>query len=67
MSYLRIVGLDHSVIPEEVARAEWDAWDDALRSGEREGAFILWRLDAHGWRTIPTIYKLIPEEIANAA
>jgi hypothetical protein len=50
VNYLRILGLDRSIVPAVIARAEWDAWTESLRSGEREGAFILWRLDAAGRR-----------------
>jgi len=58
--YRVTIGLDTDTIDDSHARLLWDLADDEMRSGSREGAFILWRLNANGWRTIPTLFRPIP-------
>lgn len=41
------------------ARTDWDRWPTRLRSGVRDGAFILWSVNELGCRTAPMIYRPI--------
>lgn len=58
VSHYRVVaGLEHETIPAEIARVCWDATPAEMRSGDRQGAFILWVPNHLGWRGSPVIFK----------
>lgn len=57
--YLVRHGLDTAEVAEDVARDQWDQTPEDLRSGEREGSFILWARTAHGFLTSPVIFRLM--------
>jgi hypothetical protein len=48
---------ERDIIPAHLARAVWDVTPDDLRTGSRDGAFILWDEDERGWRTRPAIFR----------
>lgn len=58
--YRVTIGLDHDEIDDSHARLLWDLADEGMRTGDREGAFILWHLNESGWRTVPTLFRPIP-------
>jgi hypothetical protein len=55
--YRVTAGVETAVIGAELARAAFDAHPKQLRSGKRDGAFILWDLDELGRRCAPIICK----------
>lgn len=57
MSYRVTLGRMQDVLADEEARAMWDATPEGLRTGRRDGAFILWDLDELGRRTFPIICR----------
>lgn len=50
-------GLESDEMSDLLARALWDAHPEGLRSGEREGAFILWRANERGMRCAPVLFR----------
>lgn len=65
--YKVTLGFEHDVIPAALARAQWDLTPEGMRSGEREGAFILWSPDANGWRGKPVVFRPLPASEAEEA
>lgn len=55
--YRVTAGLETAVLAAELARMAFDAHPDHLRSGSRDGAFILWHLDELGRRCAPVICR----------
>lgn len=55
--YRLTLGYQTAVVDADLARTAYDAHPADLRSGERDGAFILWSLDHLGRRCAPIIAK----------
>lgn len=58
------IGLDRREMTAVEARAWFDFAPEQLRTGEREGSFILWKPAPNGWRGIPALFRPIREEAA---
>lgn len=65
--YRVTLGFDHDVIPAPLARAQWDLTPENMRTGEREGAFILYQSDPNGRRCMPMVFRPAAGEAAEAA
>ena len=55
--YRVTLGFEATHVSGRSARAVWDLMPDDLRTGDREGAFIIWQRDPRGFRTAPMIFK----------
>jgi hypothetical protein len=55
--YRVTAGLDIVEVDADQARMDWDMHHPDLRTGSREGVFILWARDGFGMRTAPVIYR----------
>ena len=59
VKYQATLGEDQVELTADEARAVWDEWPEAQRTGIREGAFILWDMDELGRFRSPMIYRPI--------
>ena len=64
--YQVTLGLEATHVSERVARALWDLMPEDLRTGEREGSFIIWQRDERGFRSSPMIFKPAGAKVAAA-
>jgi hypothetical protein len=55
-------GFDIAEVAADVARDQWDQTPSNLRTGAREGSFILWSRSEHGYLTAPVIFRRIVAE-----
>jgi hypothetical protein len=59
MRYQVSVGDERDEMTAAEARAAWDETPDEQRTGDREGAFILWDIDYLGRLRLPVIFRPI--------
>lgn len=55
--YTVAMGLESHEVSDEAAHLAYDVHPAADRSGEREGAFILWWRNRAGFRCIPVLFR----------
>jgi hypothetical protein len=65
--YRVTLGLEATHVSDRAARALYDLMPEDLRTGDREGSFIIWQRDAKGFRTMPMIFKPVGSGAAMAA
>ena len=62
--YRVTLGLEATHVSDRAARALWDLMPDELRTGDREGSFIIWQRDRRGFRTMPMLFRPIGSSLA---
>lgn len=57
MDFLATAGEERTLVPGVIALAAWDVTPEHLRAGDPQGAFILYRETAPGYRGAPTFFR----------